>query len=54
MKKIVVTGGLGYIGMEISKLYSGTSRINSITVIDNTSFGESKSIKEMGNKLSTD
>ena len=40
MKKIVVTGGLGYIGMEISKLYSGTSRINSITVIDNKFYSE--------------
>ena len=40
MKKIVVTGGLGYIGMEISKLYSGTSRVNSITVIDNKFYSE--------------
>ncbi len=40
MKKIVVTGGLGYIGMEISKLYSGTSRINSVTVIDNKFYSE--------------
>jgi len=35
-KKIVITGGLGYIGMELAKLYSGTSRIHSVTVIDNS------------------
>ena len=26
MKKIVITGGLGYIGTELCKLYSGESR----------------------------
>ena len=25
-KKIIITGGLGYIGMELSKIYSGKSR----------------------------
>ena len=35
-KKIVITGGLGYIGMELAKLYSGTSRIHSVTIIDNS------------------
>tara|TARA_A100001388_G_scaffold257211_1_gene222868 strand:- start:883 stop:3426 length:2544 start_codon:yes stop_codon:yes gene_type:complete len=35
MKKIVITGGLGYIGMELSKIYSGKSRYLDITVIDN-------------------
>ena len=39
MKKIVVTGGLGYIEWKI-RLYSGTSRINSITVIDNKFYSE--------------
>ena len=32
---IFITGGLGYIGMELCKLYSGLSRHNKITVIDN-------------------
>ena len=35
MKKILITGGLGYIGMELSKVYSGYSSIYKITVIDN-------------------
>ena len=34
-KKIVITGGLGYIGMELCKIYSGQSRTKNITVIDN-------------------
>jgi nucleoside-diphosphate-sugar epimerase/SAM-dependent methyltransferase/dTDP-4-dehydrorhamnose 3,5-epimerase-like enzyme len=34
MKKIVITGGLGYIGTEVCKLYSGESRHNNITIID--------------------
>lgn len=33
--KIVITGGLGYIGSELCKLYSGESRFKDITVIDN-------------------
>ena len=38
MKKIIITGGLGYIGMELAKLYSAKSRIYDITVIDNKFF----------------
>ena len=34
-KKIVITGGLGYIGTELCKIYSGVSRNNEILVIDN-------------------
>ena len=34
MKKIVITGGLGYIGSELCKLYSGEARFNNITVVD--------------------
>ena len=34
MKKIVITGGLGYIGMELCKIYSGKSRKYQIKVID--------------------
>ena len=35
MKKIIITGGLGYIGTELCKLYSGVSWNTKITVIDN-------------------
>jgi len=34
MKKIVITGGLGYIGMELCKIYSGKARKYQIKVID--------------------
>jgi nucleoside-diphosphate-sugar epimerase len=34
-KKIIITGGLGYIGTELCKLYSGVSWNNKIIVIDN-------------------
>ena len=34
-KKIVITGGLGYIGTELCKIYSGVSWNNKITIIDN-------------------
>ena len=34
-KKIVITGGLGYIGTELCKIYSGTSWNDEILVIDN-------------------
>ena len=39
-KKIVITGGLGYIGMELSLLLSGESRIHDIKVLDNCFFSE--------------
>ena len=35
MKKIVITGGLGYIGMELAKVYSGKSKDYKIYVLDN-------------------
>jgi nucleoside-diphosphate-sugar epimerase/dTDP-4-dehydrorhamnose 3,5-epimerase-like enzyme len=35
MKKIVITGGLGYIGTELCKLYSGEARYKEIVVLDN-------------------
>ena len=38
MKKIIITGGLGYIGMELCKVYSGESRNFSITVLDRSFF----------------
>ena len=34
MKKIVITGGVGYIGTELCKIYSGESWKNKVTVID--------------------
>ena len=40
MKKIVITGGIGYIGTEICKIYSGESWNNQITVIDNRFISE--------------
>ena len=43
MKKIVITGGLGYIGMELSKIYSGKANHYDITVIDNSFFSEGES-----------
>ena len=39
-KKIIITGGLGYIGTELCKLYSGISWHHSITVIDNRFISE--------------
>ena len=39
-KKIIITGGLGYIGTELCKLYSGVSRYHSIIVFDNRFISE--------------
>ena len=35
VKKIIITGGLGYIGTELCKIYSGFSWHHKILVIDN-------------------
>ncbi len=52
MKKIIITGGLGYIGMELSKIYSGKSKYYDITVIDNVFFSERVSqLKRWGIKF---
>ena len=40
MKKIIITGGLGYLGSELCKIYSGISWKHKITVIDNKFFSE--------------
>jgi len=40
VKKIVITGGLGYIGTELCKIYSGYSWNDKITVIDNRFISE--------------
>jgi len=39
-KKIIITGGLGYIGTELCKLYSGVSWNNKIIVVDNRFISE--------------
>ena len=39
-KKVLITGGLGYIGMELSLLLSGESRKNNIKVLDTSFFSE--------------
>ena len=39
-KKIIITGGLGYIGTELCKIYSGYSWNDNIIVIDNRFFSE--------------
>ncbi len=39
-KNIIITGGLGYIGTELCKIYSGYSWNDKITVIDNRFISE--------------
>ena len=39
-QNILITGGLGYIGMELAKLYSGKSRKFNVTVIDNNYYSQ--------------
>jgi len=39
-KKIIITGGLGYIGTELCKIYSGVSWNNEIIVIDHRFISE--------------
>ena len=38
-KKIIITGGLGYIGTELCKIYSGYSCNDKITVVDKQTGG---------------
>ncbi len=40
MKKIIITGGLGYIGTELCKIYSGFSWNDKVVVIDNRFISE--------------
>ena len=40
MKKIIITGGLGYIGSELCKIYSGYSWNDKVIVIDNRFISE--------------
>lgn len=39
-QNVLITGGLGYIGMELAKLYSGKSRKINVTVIDNNYYSQ--------------
>ncbi len=39
-KKIIITGGLGYIGSELCKIYSGESWNNEILVLDNKFYSD--------------
>ena len=39
-KKIIITGGLGYIGTELCKIYSGVSWYHEVIVIDNRFISE--------------
>jgi nucleoside-diphosphate-sugar epimerase/SAM-dependent methyltransferase/quercetin dioxygenase-like cupin family protein len=49
MKKIVITGCLGYIGSELCKIYSGESRFNKIIGIDNRFVSERvKQLRDWG------
>ena len=40
MKKIVIIGGLGYLGTELCKIYSGESWSNKIIAIDSRFISE--------------
>ena len=48
-KKIIITGGIGYIGTELCKIYSGVSRNNKILVIDNDPEKRKKAIEAGAN-----
>ncbi len=49
MKKIVITGGLGYIGTELCKIYSGESRYKKIVVLDKRFISERvKQLRDWG------
>ena len=49
MKKIVITGGLGYIGTELCKLYSGEAWYKNIVVVDNRFVSERvKQLRDWG------
>ena len=49
MKKIVITGGLGYLGTELCHLYSGETRYKKIVVTDQRFVSERvKQLREWG------
>ena len=45
-KKIIITGGLGYIGTELCNIYAGEAWYHDIIVIDNKFF--SASVDDIG------
>lgn len=48
-EKIVITGGLGYIGTELCKIYSGEARFKNIVVVDNRFIsGQVKQLRDWG------
>ena len=50
--KIVITGGLGYIGVELCKLYSGEAWRKDITVVDSKFASERvKQLRDWGVKF---
>jgi nucleoside-diphosphate-sugar epimerase/cyclopropane fatty-acyl-phospholipid synthase-like methyltransferase len=52
MEKIVITGGLGYLGTELCKIYSGESRYKDITVLDRRFVSERvKQLRDWGIKF---
>ncbi|MAG12654.1 hypothetical protein CL630_02460 [bacterium] len=49
MQRIVITGGLGYIGTELCNLYSGETRFKKVVVIDNRFVSERvKQLRDWG------
>ena len=50
MKKIVITGALGYIGTELCKLYSGFSWKYDVVAIDNRFISEKELTNLKGEK----
>ncbi len=52
MKKVVITGGLGYVGMELAKIYSGKTNHYHVLVLDNIFYSERVSqLKRWGIKF---
>lgn len=52
MKKVVITGGLGYVGMELAKIYSGKTNHYHVLVLDNVFYSERVSqLKRWGIKF---
>ena len=46
-KKIIITGGLGYIGTELCKIYSGYSWNDEIVILNATQDNENKEYKTL-------
>lgn len=52
MKKVVITGGLGYVGMELAKIYSGKTNHYHVLVLDNVFYSDRVSqLKRWGIKF---